>query len=198
MLPMMLRGIALFLALIWVCILPASALTPSTPENCIWKIFSIGYDSVTAEATQLESHTETSTSDYDSAAIHVAITEEIPTEANRALFGQNAEFKAAEGEEAAAARASTPTGRPGSPMEVPRGTNAPGSVNGRDFSGHAFDEMQADGLTPSVVENTITNGAAKAGNTAGTTVYYDSVNKVSVVVNSAGKVITASRGSLGR
>ncbi len=87
---MMLRGIALFLALIWVCILPASALTPSTPENCIWKIFSIGYDSVTAEATQLESHTETSTSDYDSAAIHVAITEEIPTEANRALFGQNA------------------------------------------------------------------------------------------------------------
>jgi RHS repeat-associated protein len=89
---------------------------------------------------------------------------------------------------------STPTGLSGSPMDVPRGTNAPGNVNGIEYSGHTFDEMQSDGLTPTVVQNTIEYGSASPGNTSGTTVYYDSTNNVSVVTNSSGRVITVYRG----
>ncbi len=92
-----LKTIILWLALAFACFLPAFALTPSAPENHVWEIFTIGYDAPVTEATDLGNHTVTSTSDYDSAPIHGAIAEEIPTEANRALFGQNAEFKAAEG-----------------------------------------------------------------------------------------------------
>lgn len=46
---------------------------------------------------------------------------------------------------------SAPTGRRGSPMDVPRGTNAPAVIDGRSFSGHALDEMQSDGIPASVV-----------------------------------------------
>ena len=88
--------IILWLTLAFACFLPASALTPSAPENCVWEIFTIGYDAPVAEATDLENRTETSTSNYDTAPIHRVATEEIPTDANRSLFGQNAEFKAAE------------------------------------------------------------------------------------------------------
>ena len=42
-------------------------------------------------------------------------------------------------------------------MKVARGTNAPEVSNGREFSGHALDEMQAEGIPPSAVENTIQN-----------------------------------------
>jgi hypothetical protein len=78
------------------CFLPASALTPSAPENPIWEIFSIGYDAPTTEVTDIVSRAETSTSNYDTAPIHSATAEAKPTQANRALFGQIAEFKAAE------------------------------------------------------------------------------------------------------
>jgi hypothetical protein len=90
------KSTILWLMLALACFLPASALTPSAPENCVSEIFSIGYDAPTAEATDLGSSTETSTSDYDTAPIRGAITEDRPTEASRALFGQNAEFKAAD------------------------------------------------------------------------------------------------------
>lgn len=85
------------LALALASFLPASALTPPAPGNCIWEISNIGYDAPATEVTELGSSTETSTSNYDTAPIHRAITEEIPIEANRSLLGQNAEFKAAEG-----------------------------------------------------------------------------------------------------
>lgn len=88
----------------------------------------------------------------------------------------------------------TPTGSRGSPLNVPDGLNRRGRPfgdNGRDFSGHAFDRMQRDGITPSVVENTIQNGAQRAGNTPGTSVFTDSANGVEVVVdNTSGTVIT--------
>ena len=86
--------------------------------------------------------------------------------------------------------ASTPVGRRGSPMDVERGTNSPSSIGGRDFDGHALDQMQGRGVTPSVVEDTIATGARSPGNTAGTTVFESSKNGVSVVVNSDGKVVT--------
>lgn len=37
--------------------------------------------------------------------------------------------------------ASTPTDSRGSPVDVAPGTNAPGNVGGREFTGHAFDQM---------------------------------------------------------
>ncbi|WP_435393417.1 RHS repeat-associated core domain-containing protein, partial [Henriciella pelagia] len=87
--------------------------------------------------------------------------------------------------------ASTPVGRRGSPMDVTPGTNAPGSVGGRDYSGHAFDQMQGRGIPPSAVENAIGTGARSAGRTPGTSVFRDGTNGVSVVVDDAsGRVVT--------
>ncbi|KVF14464.1 peptidase C39 [Burkholderia vietnamiensis] len=92
---------------------------------------------------------------------------------------------------------STPTGQSGSPMDIPNGTNSPGAVNGQNYSGHAFDEMQADGITPSVVSNTIENGGQIPGKVPGTTAYYDSVNNITVITDSTtGTVVTVSRGRI--
>ena len=91
------KTIVAWLLLVFACFLPASALTQTAPENCAWEIFSIGYDAPPAEATDIGNRAETSTSNYDSAPILRAAVEKIPTDANRALFGPNAEFKAAEG-----------------------------------------------------------------------------------------------------
>jgi filamentous hemagglutinin len=71
--------------------------------------------------------------------------------------------------------------------------NTPGAVDGTDYAGHAFDRMQDRGLTPSVIQNTIENGVPTPSR-GGTTVFYDSVNNVSVVTNSEGKVITVKYG----
>jgi hypothetical protein len=87
--------------------------------------------------------------------------------------------------------ASGPTGNRGSPMDVPRGTNSSGTVNGLDYSGHAFDQMQGRGVPPSAVEEAIGNGASSPGNTPGTRVFSDSTNGVKVIVNSnSGRIIT--------
>jgi len=76
---------------------------------------------------------------------------------------------------------------PGTP--VPR--NAPGVVNGRQYSGHAFDRMQERGFTPTVIENAVTTGRAVPGNKAGTLEIFDDVNGFSVIVNQqSGRVIT--------
>jgi RHS repeat-associated protein len=68
--------------------------------------------------------------------------------------------------------------------------NTPGSVNGIDYSGHAFDQMRNRGLVPSVVENALRTGTRTPGNTPGTQVVTDSVNSVKIIINSNGRVIT--------
>jgi hypothetical protein len=90
---------------------------------------------------------------------------------------------------------STPTGQRGSPLRVPRGTNVPGTIDGTSFSGHALDELQSDGIPPSVANNTIQNGLPAASR-GGTTVFYDPANNVSVVQASNGNVVTVSYGDL--
>ena len=84
--------------------------------------------------------------------------------------------------------ASTPVGRRGSPLDVPRGTNTPTTIGGRYFTGHALDQMQGRGVTPTVVENAIQHGARSAGNQPGT--YQHIADGVSVITNDAGGVIT--------
>lgn len=86
------------------------------------------------------------------------------------------------------------TTRYGWEMPVAPGTNAPGVIGGRAYSGHALDQMQSRGFVPSVVEDTI--GLGVSAPSRGATVYYGSANNVSVVLNSNGRVITVSYGDL--
>lgn len=102
--------------------------------------------------------------------------------------------------EAAGVSARSPVGRTGRPLENAKfqpSRNPRGSVDGREYSRHAFDQMQNRGLTPSVVENTIRNGVAMPGKYAGTTLHYDAVNHVSIITeNASGRVVTVSAGRL--
>jgi RHS repeat-associated protein len=73
--------------------------------------------------------------------------------------------------------------------------NAPANIGGRNYTGHALDQMQNRGMTPSVVENAISTGATRAGNTAAEIRYFDSANNVSVVLDRAsGRVVTVRYG----
>ena len=73
--------------------------------------------------------------------------------------------------------------------------NAPESIARRDYTGHALDQIQNRGLTPSVVENTIGQGTTFPTR-AGTTGFYDPVNNVRVITDSAsGRVITVIPGA---
>ncbi|MGF6975214.1 filamentous hemagglutinin [Paraburkholderia sp. JPY465] len=98
----------------------------------------------------------------------------------------------------AAKSPSTPTGMNGSPMNVPRGTNAPTTINGLDYSGHSIDQMQGRGVPPSAVKNTIENGVTYPTR-EGTTGYYDAANNLRVVTNSkTGLVVTVIPGAPGK
>ncbi len=88
-----------------------------------------------------------------------------------------------------------PVGRIGSPINVPSPYNSPGSVYGRDYSGHAFDRLQGRGIPPSAVENAIRRGARSPGNQPGTSQHYDQVNNLTVMIDDAsGRVITVRNG----
>ena len=76
-------------------------------------------------------------------------------------------------------------------MTVARGTNKPTTIAGREYSGHAIDQMQGRGLVPSVVEDAVTNGVRSPGY-GGKTLFYSSDNNVTVVLNPQGRVVTAS------
>jgi hypothetical protein len=71
--------------------------------------------------------------------------------------------------------------------------NEPATVGGRDYSGHALDRMQDRGLMPSVVHNAIETGIPTPSR-GGTIIHYDSLNNISVVTNSKGKVVTVKYG----
>jgi hypothetical protein len=75
-------------------------------------------------------------------------------------------------------------------MNVKPGTNSPTKIGGRDYSGHAQDQMQGRGVPPSAVESTIGSGLKSPGNTPGTTVHTSVENGLRVVTNSNGKVVT--------
>ncbi len=89
----------------------------------------------------------------------------------------------------------TPVGHSAKPLVIPPGTNKPGVVGGRSYSGHSFDRMQERGITPRVVENTIQNGSRVPGTQPGTFQHYDPVNNVTVITNKqTGNVITVRQG----
>lgn len=61
-------------------------------------------------------------------------------------------------------------------------------VNGRYYSGHALDQLQDRGIMPSVVETAIQHGRKIPDSTAN--VFIDDINRIKVVVNRDGEVIT--------
>ncbi len=80
--------------------------------------------------------------------------------------------------------ANYPVGSSRSQFQVlPKAQQPGGNVCGRNFSGHAFDLMQARGIPPSVVNNTITTGSEYLGKTSSTSQYYSVVINVTIVVN---------------
>lgn len=83
-----------------------------------------------------------------------------------------------------------PAGSRRSPMNVPGipPQNAASTINGVRYTGHALDQMQGRGLTPSVIENTLKFGRRYPGKKRGTTVVETS--EVRVIVNRRGHVIT--------
>lgn len=68
-------------------------------------------------------------------------------------------------------------------------------INGRCYSSHAIDQMQNRGIVPSVVDNTILKNQ-KFHTNAGTTGFYDPLNKIKVIMNSeTKKIVTVIRGT---
>ncbi|RBM21188.1 hypothetical protein DEH69_06290 [Streptomyces sp. PT12] len=89
----------------------------------------------------------------------------------------------------------TPTGGRGRPLDV-NTPNEPAVIDGREYTGHALDRMQRQGITPSVVENA-TRGTPIPGKREGTTAYYDEVNDLTVITDTAsGRVITVDYGRI--
>jgi hypothetical protein len=64
-------------------------------------------------------------------------------------------------------------------------------IGDRNYTAHALDEMRAQGITPSVVEETIRSGTKFPGNRPATTVNYDPANNISEE-----QVVTVSFGRL--
>jgi hypothetical protein len=90
-----------------------------------------------------------------------------------------------------------PTGFLGSrgyPLENPvfqPARNVPEVIGDRTFTGHALDQMQNRGITPSVVEDAISpSNLVGAENRPGTNIYYSGTNGVRVITNSNGDVVT--------
>lgn len=78
----------------------------------------------------------------------------------------------------------------GEPVRVRPRTNAEGSVGGRQYGGHAFDQMQGRGVPPSAVENTINEGTATPDPIPGRIRHYDPINNLAVVTEDDGTVVT--------
>ena len=99
---------------------------------------------------------------------------------------------------AAGPPASSFSGSSRAPLQAPAGVpprNEPGQFNRVPYTGHAFDQMQNRGIPPSVVDQAITSGLPRLGNTPGTTRYYDPINNLSVIRdNRTGTVITVRPG----
>lgn len=89
--------------------------------------------------------------------------------------------------EDAASSATTIVGRRGFEVSVRPGTNSPAVIGGRQYTGHALDQMQGRGITPSMVEETIRTGRRTAGRD-GATIY--TTQDMRVIVNPSGSIKT--------
>ena len=75
------------------------------------------------------------------------------------------------------------------------GNNRPTVIGGRQYSGHALDQMQRRGIPPSAVEDAIRSGEKSTGKTSGTITYYSPSNNLSVITDAeTGSVVTSHHG----
>jgi hypothetical protein len=88
------------------------------------------------------------------------------------------------------AAAATPVGRRSSDrtLLVIPGTNTPTTIGGRQYTGHALDRMQGQGIPPSVVDDTIRMAPSGPGRYPGTRRSYGT--EVDVITGPDGGVIT--------
>jgi hypothetical protein len=69
------------------------------------------------------------------------------------------------------------------------------TINGRQYSGHALDQIQNRGIMPSVVEHTVTSGKTTLDPISHRLRYYDKANNVTVITEQeTGKVLTVING----
>ncbi|MEM9556937.1 MAG: RHS repeat-associated core domain-containing protein [Acidobacteriota bacterium] len=98
--------------------------------------------------------------------------------------------------------ARTPVGRRGSPLvvTVPEGRtarNVATIIEGRQYSAHAVDRLQSQGIPPSVVEEVVRAGDETVGKIPGTTAFYDSANDITVITDTAsGRIVTVDHGRI--
>ena len=123
----------------------------------------------------------------------IARAGELLGDAVNAVRGVDEGLSVAEAADSVGVEGSFVVGRSGEPIDIAPGTNAPTEINGTQYTGHALDQVQGRGIPPSVVQNTIEHGVATAGR-GGASVIYDSVNNVTVVMSSDGRVITVYGG----
>jgi hypothetical protein len=133
------------------------------------------------------------------------VTGQILTPGQRYEARVNTAMTAVGGLEAAAARGGSAAAREATSVLGSRRaplTNAPyqparnvgGEVAGRQYSGHAFDQMQNRGIMPSVVDNAIRTGTPFPTR-AGTSGFYDAANDLRVITDTAsGRVVTVIPG----
>jgi len=86
------------------------------------------------------------------------------------------------------------SGSRGDPLAQPGfqpSRNKATTIGNREYTGHALDQMQNRGLTPTVVEDTISSrNYVGPGNRPNTKIYYSPENGVRIVTNDQGHVVT--------
>jgi len=130
-------------------ILDNGLLALHTITRSLWNAFANAVNSMSSNSSSGESESEISVSLGDGKAQGA--------EEN----GQGQGSNQGQGASSSDKHPSTPTGQRGSPMDVPKGTNAPTTIGDREYSGHALDQMQGRGVPPSAVEDAITSGTSK-------------------------------------
>ena len=93
--------------------------------------------------------------------------------------------------------AKEPMGRKGGEIQPPKGLsrNSDTIINGKKFIGHALDRMQGRGVTISIVEDIIKFGQ-KIPTYANRIRHYSDLNKLSVITESDGTVVSIIPGAL--
>ncbi|MES2272590.1 MAG: RHS repeat-associated core domain-containing protein [Chlamydiota bacterium] len=67
-------------------------------------------------------------------------------------------------------------------------------INGREYSGHSLDRMQDRGFMPSFIESTLETGRVSPAEFPGELEYYDSINRVKVIVGRNRQIVTVIPG----
>jgi len=89
---------------------------------------------------------------------------------------------------------SLPVGSSRSQMQpLEKYNNAPGQIDGVEFSDHGLDRLMERGIPPSAVKEAISHGVKTPGNVAGRIAHYDAKNNLTIITEN-GRIVTARYG----